>query len=348
MKCMCMPNKKQRFPFKFAVLAVMVVFITNACHNDQPKLTLPGVKSTVQKVDVKINRYEQALFHLDPNRLAAELMAIQPEYSIFLGADLNNPEAIAQMQNYLGDPVIRALYKDVNRVFPDMKEQELMFSEAFTNYSSYFPQAKVPKLYTYISGVDPEAPVRLVDSVMIIGVDNFLGANSKFYKELGIPVYKSARFSKEFLVPVAAINLADKYLPEPNRNMSLLDWMVREGKRLYFLDCMLPHLADSLKIGYSAAKMEWSEKNSGNMWGYLLANNLLYKNDSKTIIAFVGDAPFTKGLTEASPGRSGVWLGWQIVRAYMSNAKNTSLPQLMQEKDSQRILAVSKYKPAKK
>ncbi len=331
----------------FLFLCVILVFVFNACRNDQPKLTLPKIKSETPKAEIKIHRYDQALFALSRTDLNAGLSGLQKEYSFFLGSNLGDPLALAQMQNYLGDPVIQALNRDVQKQFGNIGYLEGSFSEAFTNYKSYFPAEKMPKVYTYISGVDPESPIRLVDSVMIIGIDNFLGAESKFYKELGIPVYKSTRFAKDYLVPAAVILMADKFLPEPNRNMSLLDWMIREGKRLYFLDCMLPEIPDEVKIGYTLPKEEWCVKNTGNLWGYLLSNSLLFKNDSKNIIAFIGDAPFTKGFSEESPGRTGVWLGWQIVRAYMSNTNKVSLPQLMQETDSQKILSVSRYKPEK-
>ena len=51
--------------------------------------------------------------------------------------------------------------------------------------------------------------------------------------------------------------------------------------------------------------------------------------------------------TEA-PGRTGDYIGWQIIRAYMKRYPETSLNDLIKMNDSQMILEKSKYKPKQK
>ena len=48
--------------------------------------------------------------------------------------------------------------------------------------------------------------------------------------------------------------------------------------------------------------------------------------------------------TEA-PGRTGDYIGWQIIRAYMKRYPETTLSDLIKMNDSQTILEKSKYKP---
>ena len=59
------------------------------------------------------------------------------------------------------------------------------------------------------------------------------------------------------------------------------------------------------------------------------------------------DAPFTAGFAAESPGRLGAFIGWQIVREYMKESDGSTLKQLMENTNSQQILKVSKYKPAR-
>jgi hypothetical protein len=62
---------------------------------------------------------------------------------------------------------------------------------------------------------------------------------------------------------------------------------------------------------------------------------------------YLAEAPFTPGVGEnsSSAPKLGIWTGWQIVRKYMEKNPEISLQQLMLEKDSQKILTDSNYKP---
>jgi uncharacterized protein YjaZ len=59
----------------------------------------------------------------------------------------------------------------------------------------------------------------------------------------------------------------------------------------------------------------------------------------------MNDGPFTAEVTQDSPGRLGVWVGWRIVDSYMRNNKDVTLCELMNENDAQKILEQSYYKP---
>ena len=72
---------------------------------------------------------------------------------------------------------------------------------------------------------------------------------------------------------------------------------------------------------------------------------MLYSKETASIIKFMGESPFIQGFPEGSPGRVGHYVGWQIVKAYMEKNPNTTIQELMQEQDAQRILTKSKYKP---
>jgi hypothetical protein len=73
----------------------------------------------------------------------------------------------------------------------------------------------------------------------------------------------------------------------------------------------------------------------------------LYTSDSKQIMNFIPDAPFTKGMAKESPGRIGWWVGWQVIRKYMEKNPSVSFPQLLQITDAQAILNKSGYKPGR-
>ena len=59
----------------------------------------------------------------------------------------------------------------------------------------------------------------------------------------------------------------------------------------------------------------------------------------------IKNTKFYLEIDNESPGRIGVWIGWQIVRSFMNN-NEVSLQQLM-TLDAKEIFERSKYKPKK-
>ena len=114
------------------------------------------------------------------------------------------------------------------------------------------------------------------------------------------------------------------------------------------MDQILPdNTADTIKIGYTGAQIAWCEQFEGNIWAYLLENELLYQTDYQKIQTYLTDGPFTPQLGEnrSSAPKLGVWMGWQIVRKYMEENPSVTLQQLMNETDAQKVLTRAKYKP---
>ena len=132
---------------------------------------------------------------------------------------------------------------------------------------------------------------------------------------------------------------------DQNSATSLLDNMVEKGKMMYLVDAMLPDTPDSLKIGYTETQLEWCEANEPAMWTYLIEQKMLYSTKRMDIVRYINDAPSTSGFPVESPGRSGVWIGWQIVRQYMKKHPDITLSELMSNKDYQKILNESEYDP---
>ncbi|MCX6271606.1 MAG: gliding motility lipoprotein GldB, partial [Bacteroidetes bacterium] len=162
-----------------------------------------------------------------------------------------------------------------------------------------------------------------------------------------IPEYKCIGFNKAFIVPDCMKQLAFHQMPGLKPDANLMETMIFYGKLLYFLDVALPERPDYQKITYTPSQLKWCIENEAKIWGFLISNKFLFTTDSKLILNFIPDAPFTKGFPKESPGRIGWFVGWQIVRNFMDNNPETSLNQLMQLTDSQLILTKSRYKPGK-
>jgi hypothetical protein len=96
---------------------------------------------------------------------------------------------------------------------------------------------------------------------------------------------------------------------------------------------------------FSKEQMDYCKKYEKNLWSYFAEKNRLYETNMKTIQELTSDGPFTGVISKECPPRIAMWVGLQIVRSYMKNNENATLAQLMNEKDAQKILARSKYRP---
>ena len=85
-----------------------------------------------------------------------------------------------------------------------------------------------------------------------------------------------------------------------------------------------------------------------NIYNYFVENDLLFSDDNRLDERFLAKAPFSKFYREQdnlSPGKIGVWLGWQIVQSYLKH-NDVSLQEFL-KKDETELFNQSKYKPKK-
>ncbi len=332
----------------FFIFPMVLFLLLQACKSKNPEVAMPAqpdVKVTTSRIVIK--RYEKALFGLDKNHLRQGMASLVPDYAFFLGGQWQDTMNILRIYNFVSDPNIRELYDLSQKKYPDLSLLETGLSGAFDRFRQAYPEKVVPKVYTYVSGLDVENPVYFSDTAMAIGLDDFLGSEVTAYPKAGLPKYKTLRFTPDYLLPQCMLAVSDKIIRVDEKQNTLLDQMIQAGKALYFLDVVLPESKDEYKIGYSAAQLEWSRTHQSDIWAFLIERQLLFSSNTQGISKMMTDAPFTSGFAAESPGRLGAYMGWQIVRAYMKEADGITLKQLMEDTDARKILKVSGYKPGK-
>ena len=309
-------------------------------------------------LDIKIDRFDKTLYAAKTKNPAEVDQTLSKNYGVFyddyIHRMIGSPEYsnVDVLSTLFKDQAYADLTKEVDSIFPNLNAQEHGLTETFKYIKYYYPKAKLPKFVSFVSGFAYQMPVG--DNYLGIGLDMFLGKDSKFYKAIvqSVPLYLSRRFAPEYIVPRVAETYAHEELfPEPDENRTLLSKMVFQGKILYFLDQVLPeNTTDSTKIGYSNEQLQWAQRFEGDIWAYFLENNFLYETDYQKIQVFLSEGPFTPGLGENrdSAPKLGTWTGWQIVKKYMKENPKITLQQLMAEHDAQKILNQSKYKPKQK
>jgi len=316
-------------------------------------------KVDVSNINVNVNiiRFDADFDQMHIKPMYAQAQFLQKKYGAFYddyiqrileAGSTRDTAYFATLRRVFGNNGYIDLKKEVDSVYPNLDKQNAELTDAFRRIKYYFPQVKVPVFYAYFSGF--KAQTSIGNNYYGIGLDMFLGANSKFYPAIieAFPHYVSRRFTPDNMAPrVVEGFVRENMFPESDDDRSLLQKMVYSGKILYFMDKVLPDVEDSIKIGYTPQQLKWCNDFKADIWGYFLEDNLLYETDFQKIQKYINEAPFTPGLGEKneSAPKLGVWTGWQIVREYMDKHPEVTLAKLMADNDAQKILNGSKYRP---
>jgi gliding motility-associated lipoprotein GldB len=303
-------------------------------------------------VELSVKRFDQDLFSYPQGISAENVTELNSNYGLFfqdftqsvinIGSP-KNPKLFYQLNDFSKDPYINEIKKDANQLYSNFSSYETELKETFKHYHFYFPKKKTPQIVTYISGFN--YAITTDESYLGIGLDMFLGKDYPAYAQLGLPQYKTAFMRKEGLVAGAMLGWISTEFELKEKNADLLTEMIHQGKTLYLLDALMPKTSHSLKISYTEEQLNWCNTNEEPAWFYLIDNGLLYTKETSEIIKYMGESPFIQGFPDGSPGRIGHWLGWQIVKAYMSNNPTVTIKKLMANTNAQHILNASKYKP---
>ena len=329
------------------ILTILAICLMMAsCQENEPAYKAK-LDITPEPYDLEFDRYEEVLFNLDTAVFQAELMNVQDRYRVFLGGDLNNPDAVQYLKDFATDPFSITLYEKVKAVFSDLKQIEPMVEDVFAHFHHYYPEIELPKkAFTCITGIHPdEPPVQIIDDQLVISLDWYLD-DEELYDQIGMPRYMSLRRNVSTLAKEVAEQLYMYYLYEWRKQGQIVGEMVFYGRRDFFVEAMCPELPDSVLLGYSSKQWQWAVENEGQVWADIVGNRRLYDAGLDAYMMFFGDGPFTQAYSNDAPSRLGEFFGLNISRSYFSN-NEVSFQDLMQRKDLQNVFQDSGYKPRK-
>ena len=298
---------------------------------------------------VQLHRFEKVLFETPTDQLQGKLAEVRDEYATEL---LNlHPEDEGYMQmltGFVADPVMQDIYRLVDSVWGDMRPQAEQLGAALQKAQQLCPAMRYDKVYTYVSGMfDYNMRVGCNSHEIIISLDQYMLPYTERYGYFGSPVFLVQQSRPEYMVADCMTAIAREHIAIPQeRDMTLLDYMVSEGKAIYFAQQVLPEAPDSILMRYTASQTEWMDANEEHVWSYLMQNKLLYETDYMRFHNLIDDAPKTNAFRDSSP-RTTDYIGWHIVSQYMANSGST-MQQLFDETDAQKILNISNYRPARR
>ena len=330
------------------LLLIICVLSLGSCHEGRtywPKDVAPQ--------QVEIVRFDNALLNVHEATVAQDIRVLYEEFPEFmpiwvediLGIPAEDTAFLEQqLPLFLNDTLYG--FKQTNareqEVFADISDIQSSLDKAFTRIHYLYPEADIPSLYLFISGFN--ASIYFHDELMGIGADMYLGSDYEYYNRV-VYEYQKQTMRKE-CIPVDVVSAYLFHtLPYTSQKSRLLDQMMYRGKIMYLTAQIFDDLAPYEVMGWTKEQWNWCVHNEQAIWHLVMDKRDLFKNESLVLTSYLNDGPFTAEVSQESPGRLGIWLGWRIAESYMEHNEQVTLQDLMAEPDAQLILENSYYKP---
>lgn len=335
----------------------LLVFILLLCSCEEaPKL--PKVDHI--EVDANIVRFDKALLSLDSTNLSQSFTKLKLQYPALTDLlferiiPLKKGDSIdyTQLKDFVSNKYVQHTLDTIQYVLPSLHEEEKQLEQAFRYFRHYFPEAVLPKVYAGYT--DFSFQTFIFDDFKSDGIcastDLFLGEDYPYKsidpKNPAFSEYITKRYDRKYMVKKIMELMVEEEVGALQGKRTI-DHMIYQGKKWYILQKLLPQTAMPILAEYTNEEWEWCEASEKAIWSYFLDQNLLYETNQAKIKTYVFESPRSQGMPEESPGRTAHYLGWKIIEKYMEET-NLTIPELVKEKDSQKILKLSKYKPKRK
>lgn len=303
-------------------------------------------------VEVKLERFDRALFEMDSDTINRAIGSFYDTYGdffdIFNVHVINIGQASARryssfLSMFISDPTNRDVYEYTNDVFASMDNINKLLTNGFRHYLYHYPDSLLPRVVGYVSRFNQG--LFTVDHFVGVGLDQYLGSDCPYYKNMGIPQFMSQNKHAERIPVDVLYAWATQIYPYNDSLDNVLSRMIYHGTLVYFVDAMYPKMSERLKMGFTEDQMKWCHNNEKQMWTHLVGEKLLFSSDPMVIRKLVEEAPHTSYYTVESPGRAAVWQGNQIIKAFAKENPKLSIHQILSQRNYQEILRRSRYNP---
>ncbi len=318
--------------YKWSLVAIIV--LVTSCNSGKDKPDVSNIKVTVE-----IDRFEQSFFKIDTNQLPQGLARLQQQYPEFyptfmqdiLQVAPNDPASLPIIKTIISS--YSSLNDSIQKKYSNLNWLRNELQDNFRYVKYYYPNYPLPRIITFIGTLDAPGAV-LTHLYLGIGLHQYAGKNFSAYQDPEVqqlyPAYISRRFDQEYMTANSMRAIVDDIYPDQSVGKPLIEQMVEKGKQWFLLDHFLPDAPDSVKTGYTGKQLDWVAQNEGNVWGYIIKNENLYSIEPHVIQTYIGEAPFTQGMPQNSPGNIGQWIGWRIVQQFAEKNEKLTVPQILQ------------------
>lgn len=293
--------------------------------------------------EVRFLRFEHLLFTTPLPELQKTLVDSMAQYSTpLLNVAPDDPQFMQALAGFVTDPEVRRIYNVTDSLYGDLAWLETELSKAMDRSKKVYPELQYTGFYTLVTADFDDYSNRVFcsDNELALSIDRYaVGALPG-----AVPAYIERLSSREYIAADCMAAIARANIALPDGDLTLLDYIVAEGKALYYVQQTLPNAHDTIVLRYTADQLAWMKDNVAPVWGWIIQNKLLYSTDIGQFHNIIDDAPHTNAFGQDSAPRTTAYIGLQIVSRYMKKSGDT-MQQLFDNTDNRAILTASGWRP---
>lgn len=316
----------------YAILLITVVFY--GCSSNPLDVKLNNEDVSVEYINV-----DQQLYNQSPEQVAESFKTLESKlgelflYEISQNIRQNiNDSSYREIYNFYSSEYISDLEKEKQSLFPQLPAHQEEMNKGFSYLKHHFGGTLVPENIFYINKLFSN--VTCSETNIAVGLENYISPESEVISSIPneeLYQWQRDRMQIEFLERDVLLNWIQVQLFN-ELDGKLAEHVIQAGKILYVLNAAFPKAEEAYILRYNETQYDWAVKNETSVWNYLVEQQLLFKTDLRIRTNFLNEGPTTVGLSTESPDRIGQFLGYRIVKGYMSKNKALSLQELIETK----------------
>lgn len=285
-----------------------------------------GDRAATPRQILRLDQEVQAFGALDSVQKAQAVDSLRPEIAAYCKVMRLGDDYAKEMTMLSESELVRAFQPAVDSVFPNLRSLENALGHMLERAradSLHIP----PMRYAAVVWGYNQSFVK-VDSVMLIALNHFLGADYPGYSHW--ESYQRALKTPGMLpYNLAEAMIGTNYPMDKADDATLLSHMLYQGAMVEAVMRIVPDASLADALGYSEAQMRLAKDSKDEIWSEMAKSKLVYTTDPVAIDRLMQPAPSSPLLMGSAPGRIGRYIGYLIVDKYLSNHTDANLSTIL-------------------
>ncbi len=256
---------------------------------------------------------------------------------------VHDPRIEQRLREYYLDSTMQALLDDVHEEYADLDAEEEEISSVFRKIKKADPGFRIPFMYAQISGLNQSIVVG--DSLLGISLDKYLGRDYPLYRKY-YRDYQCRAMDRSCLVPDALFYYLSHEYPLPAGKAHTLLECISDYGKIHWVIARCRDIPPEQEAGFDEQSVSHYRGNEAGTWNWMREHGVTASTDLSTIKLFTEPRETVPYMGKDAPGRIGLWMGLQIIDHYMKSHPGVTIGELLHEKDYEKVLRESGYRPS--
>ncbi len=284
--------------------------------------------TTDRSKPVPVSRLDRALADYKdatPRERVAMADTLGPEIDAFFRVLGYDSVGESELEWWSAGDEVELFQPDVDAAFPDLAALESTIGVIYANANRLGLPLDSLRFASVVYG--KPMPLVRVDSVMLIALNHYLGADYPGYSHW--EAYKRAEKTPAALpYDLAAAIVSTTYPMAASDSATLLSNLLYEGALVEARMRLLPDADLASALGTTPEGLKAMQQGLPQMWREISERKMLYDTNQLTSDRLLSAAPSSPLLNGEAPARAGRYVGYSIVKSYLKSHPQATLTSL--------------------